>query len=308
MAKHSLYAPLLLAILCLLPNQVIAERFRLATYNLENYIDTPEGNRRIKPPEAKAKILESILAMKPDVLAMEEMGSTNTLLDLQASLRAANLDLPYWEHITGADTNVHLAVLSRYAFTARQPHTNETFVLSGRRFHVSRGFIELEITVNAHYKFTLITTHLKSRNPSPMADEAEQREQEAGLLHELVTTRLAADPSLNLAVVGDFNDIRDSKPLRLLLGRGKTGLFDTRPQERNPCPSPTPPSPTDLRTVAWTYYYGKEDTYSRFDYILLSPGMKKEWVREETFIPVIPNWGMGSDHRPIVATFEAEDR
>ena len=33
----------------------------------------------------------------------------------------------------------------------------------------------------------------------------------------------------------------------------------------------------------------------------------RDWVSGETFIMKIPNWGVGSDHRPIVATFTAED-
>ena len=31
--------------------------------------------------------------------------------------------------------------------------------------------------------------------------------------------------------------------------------------------------------------------------------MKNLWRADETFIPKIPNWGVGSDHRPIVAEF-----
>jgi hypothetical protein len=36
--------------------------------------------------------------------------------------------------------------------------------------------------------------------------------------------------------------------------------------------------------------------------------MAHEWIKAETYIPTIPNWGLGSDHRPIVATFEAADK
>src|SRR5215469_1508974 len=134
-----------------------AEIFRIAAYNVENYLDQPTGSRHeVKSAEAKAKVRESILAIKPDVISFEEMGGTNALLDLRDSLNAQGLSLPYWEHITGSDTNIHLAILSRFPIAARRPHTNENFLLDGRRFGVSRGFLEVDIRVNASYSFTLL--------------------------------------------------------------------------------------------------------------------------------------------------------
>jgi len=50
-----------------------------------------------------------------------------------------------------------------------------------------------------------------------------------------------------------------------------------------------------------------EDTYSRIDFILLSPTMARDWVTNETYALTIPNWGVGSDYRPIVATFKTEN-
>ena len=35
--------------------------------------------------------------------------------------------------------------------------------------------------------------------------------------------------------------------------------------------------------------------------------MARDWVTNETYALTIPNWGVGSDHRPIVATFKAEN-
>ena len=76
--------------------------------------------------------------------------------------------------------------------------------------------------------------------------------------------------------------------------------------ERNSDNLPNPSNPRyEPRNITWTHYYGVEDSYSRIDYILLSPGMAREWVKQETYIPMIPNWGIGSDHRPLVATFNA---
>jgi hypothetical protein len=53
---------------------------------------------------------------------------------------------------------------------------------------------------------------------------------------------------------------------------------------------------------------GKEDTYSRIDFLLLSPSLAREWVTNETYVLTLPNWGVGSDHRSIVATFEAGEK
>ena len=281
----------------------------VATFNVENYLDVPAGTRPAKTPEAKSKVREIILAMKPDVLALQEMGGTNALLELRDSLKSAGLDFPHWEHITGFDTNIHVAVLSRFPFAARRPHTNDGFLLSGRRFRVSRGFAEVDVQVNPTYSFTLITAHLKSRRPVPQADEAELREQEAIMLREKINARFAANPNVNLIVLGDLNDGKDSPSTKNVIGnRGKTQLFDTRPAERNGDNQPNPNPRYEPRTITWTHHYGVEDSYSRIDYILISAGMKREWLPNETYAVTSSNWGMASDHRPIIAGFLAENK
>ena len=285
-----------------------AETFRVATYNVENYLDLPTETRPAKLAPAKAKVRESILALKPDVLALQEIGSTNALLELRESLKAEGLDLPYWEHVAGFDTNIYVAVLSKFPFTACRSHTNENFLLSGRRFRVSRGFAEVDIQVNPAYSFTLLTAHLKSKRPIPQADEAELRLEEAKLLREKVDARFAANPNVNLIVLGDFNDTKDAASTKAVIGRGRDKLLDTRPAERNGDKAPSPNPAWEPRNITWTHYYGKEDSYSRIDYLLISPGLAREWFTNETYVLTMPDWGVGSDHRPVAATFEAADK
>ena len=299
---------ILLVALALCGRVASAETFRVATYNLEGYLDQPTETRTAKLPAAKAKVRESILALKPDVLAVQEVGDTNALLELRDTLKADGLDLPHWEHVSGFDTNIHVAILSRFPITARHPHTDDSFLLSGRRFRVSRGFGEIDIQVSTNYSFTLIAAHLKSKRAVAQADEAELRLEEAKLLREKVDAVLATNPNANLVVLGDFNDTKDSASTKAVIGRGKHKLVDTRPAERNGDNAPSPNPAWEPRNVTWTHYYGKEDTYSRIDFLLISPGLAREWVASETYVLTLPNWGVGSDHRPLVATFEAEDK
>jgi len=286
-----------------------ADTFRVATYNIENYLDQPTESRPyVKSSEARAKVRESIRTLNPDVLALEEMGTTNALLELRASLKAEGLDYPYWEHVQGWDTNIHVAVLSKLPITTRQPHTNDSFLLDGQRFFVKRGFAEVDIQAATNFTFTLIAAHLKSRLTIPEANEAEERLEEAKILRGIIDEHFRANPNAKLIVLGDFNDLKSSDPIKKIIGHGRFKLTDTRPAERNGDNTPNEIPRFEPRNVTWTHYYGKEDTYSRIDYILLSLAMARDWVTNETYALTMPNWGVASDHRPIVATFEAENK
>jgi endonuclease/exonuclease/phosphatase family metal-dependent hydrolase len=294
-----------LAALLFLAANTWAATVRVATYNVENYLDqTTESRRYVKSASAKAKIRESIHAINPDVLALEEVGTTNALLELRNSLKAEGCDFPYWEHVQGWDTNIHVAILSKLPIVARRPHTNESFLLDGRRFHVSRGFAEVDLQAAPNCNFTLIAAHLKSRRPAAEADEAEQRLQEAKILRSIADAHFQADPNAKLVILGDFNDTKNTPSTKEIIGRGAHKLTDTRPAERNGDKLPNEVARFEPRHICWTHYYGLEDSYARIDYILLSPGMARFWVPAETYIPNIPNWGIGSDHRPIVAAFD----
>jgi endonuclease/exonuclease/phosphatase family metal-dependent hydrolase len=291
---------------CVCSVSLAAETFRVATYNVENYLDQPTESRPYpKSANAKARVCESICALNPDVIALEEMGGTNALMELRGSLRTKGLDFPCWEHVQGWDTNIHVAVLSRLRIVSHHPHTNDSFLLDCRRFPVSRGFAEVTIQVTTNFTFTLIAAHLKSRRTVPEADEAQLRLGEARILRGIVDEHFKADPNARLIVLGDFNDVKDSESTKAIIGHGRFRLIDTRPAERNGDNAPNEIPRFEPRNITWTHYYGKEDTYSRVDYILLSPAMARYWVTNETYVLTIPNWGVGSDHRPILAAFEA---
>jgi endonuclease/exonuclease/phosphatase family metal-dependent hydrolase len=308
-ALHRLWIfPATLLLLAGVDDSFAAKTFTIATYNVENDIDVRAGTRPAKSEQARSKIRESIRVMNPDVLALQEIGSTNVLLELRSALKEEGLDFPYWELVSGFDTNIHVAVLSKLDITARRPHTHDGFLLNGRRFRLTRGILEIDIQAAPDYSFTLFVAHLKSRRAAAEADEADLREQEALVLREKIDDRLRSNPDANLVVVGDLNDTRDSKSTRAVIGKGKVALVDTRPAEKNGDSEPSSNPHFAPRNVTWTHFYGKEDTYSRLDYILLSRGMAREWEPAGTYVLALSNWGVASDHRPIIARFAAEDR
>ncbi len=279
--------------------------FRVATYNIENYLDATAPRRCVKSPESKAKVRESIRAINPDVLALQEVGSVDTLMELRASLKAEGLDFSHWEHVTGSDADLHVAIQSRYPFAARRPHTDDSFELNGQRFRVRRGFAEVDVQVNAGYQFTLFAAHLKSRNVVPDVDAAGLRLGEAKLLRAKIDARLANSAEAKIIVLGDFNDTEDSAVVQTIRGAGGEELFDTWPAEGGNGAVAIPEPGMATQGPAWTTFYEERNRFERIDYLLISQALVADWVAAESRVLAIPGWRTASDHRPVVAAFRA---
>lgn len=274
-----------------------AEEFTVATWNLQNFILSPIGTRAAKPMESRQEIARTLLHHRPDVLAVQELGGSASLAALQQDLKG--LDLKYSELVPGPDTNINIAILSRFPIVGRRSQSNLFFVIGRRQIPVTRGVAEVDIQVNSNYVFTLFNLHLKSRIPSRMADEAEIRLQEAMTVRKIIEERLNASPESNLIVAGDLNDVKSSPAVRTILGQ-RHRLLDLRPEETV--------DGKKRANVVWTYFYGQEDGYDRVDYLLLSRGIAREVVPGSAFIPANENWIVASDHRPVFVKVRAQDK
>ena len=282
---------------------VLAGTLTVATYNLEFYVDRPTLSYEPKPESARAIIRESIRAINPDVIALQEIGTTNSLLELRSALKKEGLDFPHWQHVGAWDTNLHVAFLSKHPFTAVRHHTNENYLHRGRRFHVLRGFGEVEVEFE-NRRITLITGHLKSKRQSPEADQELLRLEEATLLREKIDQHLGINPNRDLIVLGDFNDGIGTRVYSTLIGKGRNRLFDTQPHEKNGDSMPNQNPQYEPRRIRWTHYYAKEDLYSRIDMVLLSPSLRHFYRPEQSYVLALKNWGAASDHRPICVKLE----
>ena len=292
-----------LVFLLLLATRVWAGSFTVATWNLEFYVDKQAYNIPPKSEASRAKIREGLRRIDADVLALQEIGSTNALLELRASLKKEGLDYPHWQHVQGPDPELHLAFLGKHPFTAVQHHTNERFLLQGRRFSVLRGIGEITVAFPGGFRCTFMTVHLKSKRRVAEADQQAIREEEAVVLREKIDAFFKRLPQGNLLVLGDLNDGISTRTVKTVLGRGKNRLLDTRPHERNGDSLADP-----ARRIVWTHFYRTEELYSRIDYILASPSLKDNYRPDKSYVLAFPDWALASDHRPVVAHFEYEGK
>lgn len=273
-----------------------ADRFSVMTYNVHQYalMDRDGGGEAddSKPQAARDAVVKLIAGARPDVLALQEMGDEITFSRFQAALRDAGLDYPYAELLQRGQTEINLAVLSRFPIISVQHRTNDWYSIGPAKVPVSRGFQDVDIQVNPDYRFRLINAHLKSKVYSPLG-QTEMRRNEARLLNKAVRDILDENPGINLLVVGDMNDDYASAALREVSGRRGGELTDLRP--------------VDSSGDAWTCFQASTDSHSRFDYLFVNEDMKPEVVANRTRVVRDPLTYIASDHRPVIGVFRASD-
>jgi endonuclease/exonuclease/phosphatase family metal-dependent hydrolase len=272
------------------------DEFSIMTYNLHQYaFDDRDGDGQEddpKPLGERRAVISIIVAEKPDVLAVQEIGSPEVFKEFQAGLENAGLIYKHVEYLRRGKHENNMAVLSRFPIINRQSHTNDTYSIGAAKVAVARGFVDVDIRVNDAYVFRLIVAHLKSKVFNKLG-QTEMRRNEARLLSKHIRKALKSAPQLNLLVVGDMNDTYKSAALREVRGKTKKYLFDLRPR--------------DVVGDTWTRVSITDDQYDRIDYLLVSAGMSSEVVVEKTHVVRHPEMFLASDHRPLVAVFHSRE-
>jgi endonuclease/exonuclease/phosphatase family metal-dependent hydrolase len=270
----------------------------VATYNVENYV---AADRRVddvyrqaypKPEAEKAALRAVIRALNADVLALQEMGPAAYLEELRRDLRAEGLDYPHVALAEAVDTDRHVAVLSRIPFSRVRTHADLAFRYFDGHAKVKRGLLEVVVGIDGR-ELTLFAVHLRSRFTERPDDPnaAIFRAGEATAIRDFVLRRFPDPAVARYVIMGDFNDTRDSKPLRLLTRRGTTTIAAFT-------------KAADPNGETWTYCYHKEDTYSRVDYVLVSPGLASAVPEGGARVYNGPGVSEASDHRPVVVRLD----
>jgi len=270
--------------------------FRIASYNLENYITMPrwiDGKLRAKagkPESERDAVVRMIGTIRPDVLGLEEMGEPGQFSDLQRRLRKAGLDFPYSKYLQAADTSRHVALLSRTPIVEHHSQNNLPLRVNGVTLHSPRGILDVTVEPVQGERIRILCIHLKAKLEVAEYDQTDLRLAESEYLRRYVRDILRTDPSARLVLMGDFNDTKNEKAIWQIMGNPEW------PDSLKTLPL------TDDRGEFWTEFWSYADVYSRIDYMMVSKKLEEEVDFGQSGIARPSFWSEASDHCPIYLT------
>lgn len=273
---------------------------RFTAYNVANWLTMDERfdfatkkstKNAPKPDDEKQAVVDILIATKPDVVGLSEIGTSEDLAEIQRMLKQKGLDLPASHYANGGDPTRRLGLLSKFPIASTAQPTKLDYVISGKQQTMQRGILDATVKTADGRLWRFLGVHLKSKREVDSGDQNLMRINEAQLLRRHIEGILKEDAKARLICYGDFNDTRRTSPLRIVQGSYNS------PTYMNPL------ALHDSRGEYWTHYWEREDVYARIDYIHHSPALKGEVLLGECGVVDSTNWRKGSDHRAIKAAF-----
>jgi exonuclease III len=263
----------------------------VATWNVQNYLlrnRYEEGRFRFEypmPEQRKTAIRLQILEARPDIIFLQELGSSAYLKELQMDLAAMGLVYPHAAFSAIPDASSGLAVLSLLPLKEQLFHY--PVAGDGLENALKRGIQEVAVAVNGT-TYRCFHVHLKSRYSTEPGDPESKaiRKVEITALAAFMDRQLNAQRQDRLIVLGDFNALFDDP----ILG----------PLGKNWAPLPA----FDLQGLSWTYHHRKSGARECLDGFwiprLLTPSLQPGIIR--------PAYHPPSDHRLVMAPLFFEKR
>ncbi|MFK7850204.1 MAG: endonuclease/exonuclease/phosphatase family protein [Akkermansiaceae bacterium] len=260
--------------------------FRFLSYNVKNWLVSDQSPE--KSTESKDAVILLISSAQPDVVGLCEIGSENDLKEVQSKLTEKGLELPYLHHTGGSDPIRHLGLLSRFPIVST---VSPKIKIPNTDHFIQRGILDATVRIgDAPVRF--IGVHLKSKRTVPTFDQATLRVAESQTIRKHIDEIFLSDQSAKLIVYGDFNDHIRSLSTRTILGKYRTAEYLM------------PVSLKDSHGENWTHLFATHDSYSRIDFITVSPSLRSNLKRSESRIIDESGWQKASDHRPLLVAFE----
>lgn len=266
------------------------------SYNVKNWLfmqrsfGSKDSPLSTKPEKEKAKVVEFLTAIRPDILGLCEIGSVEDLKEIQSRLRAEGMDLPHLEHCAGADPTRSLGLLSRFPITGRNSQNRLYYQMGATSFPMQRGILDATVSITPDFQVRFLGVHLKSKRAIPEADESLMRRNEAHLLRLHMDRLFEQEPGAQAVCYGDFNEHRNEPAISAIIGSRASPGYMTDLHLR------------DAHGLVWTHFWDAADVYGRLDYLFVSRSLRPRVDMKGSYIYTTADFDKASDHRPIVMT------
>ena len=273
----------------------------IGAFNVENFFDifddpySLDEDTKVKSRLHVVEVSRQIREANPDVMAIEELENEGVLREM---VKLFLPDMGY-DHVaankSNGDRGINLGIISRLPILSMTSHRFRDFGLPGstETWRFARDFWRVELQGPNNKILVVFIVHYKSKHDSGNDKQSQNwRLAEATESHKLLAKEFAANPDGLLAVIGDFNDTAENAPIQMLLkpfSDKLPGLIDVHKDYPK----------------AEAYSYIPPKFRSKIDYLFVSPALSKRMVPDSPKILNRPGPNLsGSDHAPIVATFD----
>lgn len=269
--------------------------FSVMIFNLDRFaMADRNGNGQpdnFKPRNEIEAVVDIIRQARPDILAVQEIGTSSDLETLRDELAKVGCDYPHADHLAGPAPLNHLAILSRFPVSARLAVTNLSYTIQGATLPIQRGFQQIDLEVAADRKVRLINVNLKSKT-FHVSGQTEMRRNEARLLATHARRLMREEPDIPVILCGSFNDLIHSSALRELTGPDGGGWKAL--------------SIRDSLGDDWTRDDRDESAFERVDFFLVADDLSERFLPEKSRVIRTPEARIASNHRPVVGTFSVD--
>ena len=276
----------------------------ISTYNVKNLFLTGEGPT--KPAAEVRPLLRMIDQVAAQVMVLQEVGSRETLVQLNSQLAQP---YPHLALLPGnSRRSIHIALLSRFSMRVLSHRSHRLTDAAGKILSFypdaaaaatkqpqdlvfARDLVQVEIALSGQTRpLTLFCVHLKSRMNSgwQCLAASDMREAECRAMANMVSEYQKTWPQARYLILGDFNDLLSSEalaPLAALSMHDPLGE-QLRRSGRNP-----------------STYWSRRRT--RIDHILVSQSVLPHVRPDSAKIHVSQMARAASDHYPVSLELES---